>query len=113
MKTTILKISAALSVLAMTATPAFADSWVNNVKRVVASKQTYPRTAQMRGEEGTAQVKVYVSASGKVEKAELVGSSGSRSLDKEAVSLMTRVGSLPAPPAGTSSVVLPLTWKLI
>ena len=109
----ILKISAALSVLALTATPSFADDWLNTVKRTIAAKQTYPRTAQMRGEEGTAKVKVYISASGKVEKAELVDSSGSTTLDKEAVSLITRVGSLPAPPAGTSSVVVPLTWKLI
>ena len=109
----VLKISAALCVLALTATPSFADDWLNTVKRTIASKQTYPRTAQMRGEEGTAKVKITVSAAGKVEAAELVGSSGSTTLDKEAVSLMTRVGNLPAPPAGTNSVVVPLTWKLI
>ncbi|MCT2399531.1 energy transducer TonB family protein [Novosphingobium mangrovi (ex Huang et al. 2023)] len=109
----ILKIAAALSALALTASPSFADAWLDNVKNKVASKQTYPRTAQMRGEEGTAKVKIYISAAGKVERAELVDSSGSRALDQEAVSVMSRVGTLPAPPAGTSSVVLPLTWKLI
>ncbi|MCJ2186221.1 energy transducer TonB family protein [Novosphingobium beihaiensis] len=110
---TILKITAALSALALTVTPALADSWLNSVKRTVASKQSYPRTAQMRGEEGTAKVKIYITASGKIEKAELAESSGSRALDKEAVAMMSRVGSVPTPPAGTSSVVLPLTWKLI
>ncbi|MCJ2177830.1 energy transducer TonB family protein [Novosphingobium album (ex Hu et al. 2023)] len=110
---TILKISAALSVLALSVNPAFADDWLNTVKRTVASKQSYPRTAQMRGEEGTAKVKVYISASGQIQKAELAESSGSTALDKEAVAVMSRVGNLPAPPAGTSSVVLPLTWKLI
>ena len=110
---TILKISAALSVLALSINPAFADDWLNNVKRAVASKQTYPRTAQMRGEEGTAKVKVYISASGQIQKAELVGSSGSNTLDKEAVAVMSRVGHVPAPPSGTDSVVLPLTWKLL
>lgn len=109
----VVKIAAALSVLAMIATPALANDWVGSVKRNVAAKQTYPRTAQMRGEEGTAKVKVYVSASGKIEKAELVGSSGSSALDREAVAVFNRVGNLPAPPAGTSSVVLPLTWKLL
>lgn len=110
---TVLKIAAVLSVLAMTATPGMADDWLNTVKRSIASKQAYPRTAQMRGEEGTAKVKVYVSASGKVEKAELVATSGSSTLDKEAIAVFARVGNLPAPPAGTSSVVLPLTWKLL
>lgn len=110
---TILKISAALSVIAMSVSPALADDWLATVKRTVASKQNYPRTAQMRGEEGTAKVKVYLSASGQIEKAELVNSSGSSVLDKEAVAMMSRIGNLPAPPAGTSSVVLPLTWKLI
>ncbi|SFG09483.1 protein TonB [Novosphingobium sp. CF614] len=110
---TILKISAVFSIMALTASPSFADDWLSNVKRTIASKQTYPRTAQMRGEEGTVKVKVYVSTSGKVEKAELIGSSGSNTLDKEAIALVSRVGSLPAPPAGTNSVVLPLTWKLL
>lgn len=110
---TIVKISAVLSVLALTASPSFADDWLTSVKRAVASKQSYPRTAQMRGEEGTAKVKVYISASGHIDKAELIDSSGSSSLDKEALAMMERVGNLPAPPAGTSSVVLPVTWKLI
>ena len=109
---TILKISAVLSVLALTANPAFADDWLSSVKRTIASKQTYPRTAQMRGEEGTAKVRIQVNAAGKVEKAELVGSSGSSALDKEAIAMMARV-SLPAPPAGSGSVIVPLTWKLI
>lgn len=110
---TLLKISAALSAMAMMVSPAHADDWISSVKRAVASKQTYPRTAQMRGEEGTAQVKIFITAAGKIQKAELVGSSGSSALDKEAVSMMTRVDHVPAPPAGTDSVVLPLTWKLI
>lgn len=106
-------IAAALCAVAFSATPAFADDWLTSIKRTIASKQTYPRTAQMRGEEGTAKVKVYMSSAGKVEKTELVTSSGSSALDREAVALITRIGSLPTPPAGTSSVVVPLTWKLI
>lgn len=110
---TALKFATVLCALAMTATPSLAEDWLSSVKRSIAAKQTYPRTAQMRGEEGTAKVKVYVSASGKVEKAELVATSGSSALDKEAVAVFARMSNLPAPPAGTSSVILPLTWKLI
>lgn len=112
MKKKILVVAAAA---AMLGTPAFAQSpdWQRKVAQVVASKQTYPRAAQMRGEEGTAKVKVFVSASGAIEKAELVGPSGSSTLDKEAIAMMTKIGTLPAPPGGPTSVVLPLTWKLL
>lgn len=96
------------------ASPAFAQSadWTRQIARAIAAKQTYPRTAQMRGEEGTARVKVYVGADGAVEKTELVATSGSATLDREALALPARVGALPAPGSATS-VVLPLTWKLL
>jgi len=63
----------------MVASPAMAQSadWMKSVARAIAAKQTYPRTAQMRGEEGTARVKVYISASGAVERTEMVSPSGS------------------------------------
>lgn len=98
----------------LAATPAAAQSadWIKAVARAIASKQTYPRTAQMRGEEGTARVKVYVSASGSVEKTELVAPSGSSTLDREALALPTRA-ALPAPPGGATSVTVPITWKLL
>lgn len=97
------------------ATPAFAQSadWQKQVARLIASKQTYPRAAQDRGEEGTARVKVYVGASGAVERTELVATSGSAALDREALIAPTRVGALPAPTGGATTVVLPFTWKLL
>jgi protein TonB len=83
-------------------TSAFAQSpeWARSVTNLIASKQTYPSTAQMRGEEGTAKVKVYIGADGAVQKAELVAGSGSAILDKEALSVPAKVGKVPAPPAG-------------
>lgn len=111
----LLSIAAAASVLAMTAAPAFAQSveWQRKVATIVASKQVYPRVAQMRGIEGTARVKVSVDAGGGVANVELVVPSGETVLDKEAVELPRRVGALPPPPGGPTSVVLPLTWKLL
>jgi len=105
---------AAIAAFAVTA-PAFAQpaAWQQAVARLVASKQTYPRAAQMRGDEGTVKVKVYVSASGSVEKTEVVGPSGSSVLDREAAALPTKVGNLPAPPGGATAIVLPLTYKLM
>lgn len=94
--------------------PALAQSpaWMQQVARIVASKQTYPRTAQMRGEEGTAKVKIYVNAGGAIERAELVAASGSATLDREALAIPTKVGTLPAPPGGPTSLTLPITWRL-
>lgn len=105
---------AAAGVVALS-TPAFAQSadWQRTVAKLVASKQTYPRAAQMRGDEGTAKVKLTVSADGSVSNVELVAPSGSSVLDREALALPAKVGKFPAPAGGAASVVLPLTWKLM
>src|SRR3546814_18214552 len=93
----------------MVATPANAQSadWQRSVARLVAAKQTYPRAAQMRGDEGTAKVKVNVTADGSIGNVELVAPSGSSVLDREALALPAKVGKFPPPPGGAASVVLP------
>lgn len=98
----------------LVAAPVMAESpdWQKQVAHLIASRQTYPSTAQMRGEEGTARVKIYVGADGIVQKTELVAPSGSSALDREALSLPTRVGHLPAPPSGATTLTVPMTWKL-
>ena len=109
------KVLAAAAAVTIATTPVFAQpaAWQQAVARQVASKQTYPRAAQMRGDEGTVKVKVYVSATGSVEKTEMVSPSGSSVLDREALALPAKVGNLPAPPGGATSIVLPLTYKLM
>jgi protein TonB len=109
------KLALGLTALSMTMSSAFAQStdWQKQVARVIASKQTYPRSAQMRGEEGTARVKLYVGAGGAIERSELVAPSGSTTLDKEAVAMATRAGSVPPPPGGATTIVVPVTWKLL
>jgi len=104
-----------ISGFALSVAPVQAQSadWIKQVARAIAAKQTYPRTAQMRGEEGTARVKVYIGASGSVERTELVGPSGSSTLDREALALPARAGVLPAPPGGATTVTVPITWKLL
>ncbi|MCE7797025.1 energy transducer TonB [Sphingobium sufflavum] len=108
----ILSATAAAMILA---TPVMAQStdWSKQVARMIAAKQTYPRMAQERGEQGTARVKVYVSATGNVDRTELIATSGSAPLDREAMILPTRVGTLPAPTGGATTIVLPFTWKLL
>lgn len=111
------KIALSLAAIAFSgaAVPAMAQSaeWQKQVTRIIASKQTYPRTAQMRGEEGTARVKVYVGAGGNIERTELVAPSGSATLDKEALAMPTRAGSVPPPPGGAAAIIVPVTWKLL
>ncbi len=111
----IAKFALGLTALAMTTTAAFAQAadWQRQVARIIGAKQTYPRSAQMRGEEGTARVKVYVGAGGAIERTELVAPSGSSTLDKEALAMPTRAGAVPPPPGGATAIVLPVTWKLL
>ena len=87
--------------------------WIKQVTRTIAAKQTYPKAAQARGEQGTAKVKIYVAASGAVERAELIAPSGSTVLDREALALPSRTGSVPPPPGGATVVTVPITWKLL
>ncbi|WP_333835966.1 energy transducer TonB family protein [Novosphingobium sp.] len=87
--------------------------WSRQVTRIIAAKQSYPLSAQKRGEEGTARIRVYVNASGVVEKTELLGGSGSAALDREAMALPRRAGTLPPPPGGPRSLTLPITWRLM
>lgn len=96
------------------AVPAFAQSadWTRQVAHIIATKQTYPRTAQMRGEEGTVRIKLYVGATGAIQKTELVAPSGSATLDREAMALPGKLGNLPAPPGGPTAITVPITWKL-
>lgn len=87
--------------------------WTNKVRQLLASKQDYPRAAQMRGDEGTAKVKLDVAADGSIAAIELVQPTGSSTLDREALAVPKKVGTFPAPPGGPASIVVPLTWKMM
>lgn len=94
-------------------TPAIAADagWEGKVKKLLASRQTYPDAAQRKGDEGTAILKIAIASDGKLESVELVKPSGSRVLDREAVTIPGKVGAFPAPGA-SSTLTVPLTWKL-
>ena len=108
-----LAIALALAALSPNSAHAQSADWIKSVARAIAAKQTYPRSAQMRGEEGTAKVRISISANGTIEHTELVSPSGSATLDKEAVALPQRAGQVPPPPGGPTSVTVPITWKLL
>lgn len=110
LRKTLLGVAAATAL----ATPVLAQSadWTRQVAHIISTKQTYPRTAQMRGEEGTVKIKLYVGANGAIQKTELVAPSGSSTLDREAMSLPAKLGTLPAPPGGPTAITVPITWRL-
>jgi periplasmic protein TonB len=95
-------------------TAAFAapsPEWIAKVRQLIAAQQKYPRAAQIRGDEGTAKLRLDVAADGSIAGVELVQPTGSNSLDREAVAIPKKVGTFPPPPGGPTSIVVPLTWK--
>src|SRR3546814_11716830 len=95
----------------MVATPANAQSadWQRSVARLVAAKQTYPRAAQMRGDEGTAKAKVNDTADGSIGNVEQVAPSGSSVLARETLALPAKVGKLLPHPGSADSIFLTFT----
>ena len=103
-----------LAVLATTG-PAHAvdPAWQKKVGQLIGANFSYPRSAQVRGEQGNAKIKVAISGAGKVLSVDLVQSSGSAILDREAVRIPMKVSSYPAPPGGTTTnVVFPISWRI-
>ncbi len=88
------------------------SSWQHQIVSLVMTNQSYPRIAQARKEEGVAKVRMFLEASGAVTKVELVASSGSDILDKETEKLFQKLGQLPPPPPGVTTLVVPVSWKL-
>lgn len=87
--------------------------WKTKVAQLIKANYTYPRSAQLRGEQGSAKIKIAISGAGKVLSVDLVQSSGSAILDREAVRIPMKVGSFPAPPAGSNvELVYPITWRI-
>ena len=97
------------------AVPAHAadPAWTRKVSQLISANYTYPRSAQVRGEQGRAKVKIAVSGSGKVLSVDLVQSTGSAILDREAVRIPMKVGAFPPPPGGgNTEMIFPITWRI-
>jgi len=105
-------IFASQPVLAMSASDDMA-SWKRQVAKLIAKKQKYPRSAQIRRLEGNAQVKIVIEPDGAIASYELVKSTQHVILDKEVDKLIERLNPLPAPPQPDPlTLTLPLTWRL-
>jgi periplasmic protein TonB len=106
-------IAAALMATFTAATPAAASdaAWQKQVATRIAANHSYPRAAQVRGDEGTARIRIVVDASGAVSSTSIVQSSGSEVLDREAERIITRAAPLPSP-GSQVNLVVPITWSL-
>ena len=94
--------------------PASADpGWKRKVGQLISANYSYPRSAQLRGEQGEAKIKIAISGTGKVLSVNLIQSSGSAILDREAVRIPNKVSSYPAPPGGANTeIVFPISWRI-
>ncbi len=86
--------------------------WSGAVSRLVTSHQSYPRSAELRHEQGTTRLRVAVATDGRIAQVDIIQSSGSAILDLQARSTITTIGKLPTPPVGISSIVIPIVWRL-
>ena len=92
-------------------------SWQSRVLSHLAHFKRYPGDARQRKRAGAAWVRFQVDRDGKLLASELITSSGTVLLDREALQVLERAQPLPAPPAsvlhqGTVTVTLPVSFKL-
>jgi len=87
--------------------------WQRKVAQLIGANYAYPRSAVLRGEQGIAKIKMGFSGAGKLLSVDLVKSTGSAILDREAVRIPRKIASYPAPPTGSNTdITLPITWRL-
>jgi protein TonB len=90
--------------------------YTKSLSEVFARYKEYPRIAEMRGWEGSVTMRLRVAPSGRLIGADLYKSSGYEALDKQAMTMVSRVGVLPAPPEGLNAaevpVLVPINFRL-
>lgn len=87
-------------------------SWQKAVTLHLNKHKKYPADARSHGEEGVASVSFSIDRSGKVIASQLVGSSGSELLDKEAVEVLTRASPFPRPPSDVTNLTFHFTLPI-
>ena len=92
------------------ATPSVSPAnWRGALLAQLNRAKRYPADARSRREEGTVRLSFSIDRSGRVIGYQIVGSSGSASLDQEALSLIQRASPLPAPPPDVQGSRISLT----
>ena len=92
------------------------DSYGKAISSLIARYQRYPRIAQMRGWQGTAQIQLVVSPTGKMLNAAILHSSGFEVLDNQALEMVQQAAPLPPPPETLRgrelTVMVPIVFRL-
>ncbi|MCO5155678.1 MAG: energy transducer TonB [Aquamicrobium sp.] len=87
--------------------------WRARVASHLERRKRYPSAAKRQGQQGTAQVRFTIDASGNVQSVSLVRSSGVALLDEEVVALVRRASPVPAPPPGVNrTIVVPIRFSM-
>ena len=86
--------------------------WAQKVHTLVKANFSYPRSAQLRKEQGMAVIRVEVASDGMITRVTLTQSSGSAILDREALRIAEKMKRLPVPPRGTTTISLPISFRL-
>jgi len=87
--------------------------WQARVASHLERRKRYPSAAKRQGQQGTAQVRFTIDASGNVKSVSLVRSSGVALLDEEVVALVRRASPVPAPPPGVNrTIVVPIRFSM-
>ncbi|OLS59886.1 energy transducer TonB [Pseudomonas putida] len=73
-------------------------TWQSELLNHLAKFKRYPEDARRRGQTGITQLRFVVDSEGRVVSYELVGKSGSASLDRATLEMIRRAQPLPAPP---------------
>lgn len=91
-------------------------TWQKSLLTHLNTNKRYPVQARARGDQGTAKVQFRIDRRGNVIASELLASSGSPSLDEEALAVLKRASPLPAPPAEfggeTIALTLPIQFRI-
>lgn len=81
--------------------------YLSKVKSIIDKRKSYPEEAKRFGVEGKVNLRLIVSEDGSVKSVEVVSSSGSKILDREATKLIMSIGKFPQPPDNK-----PLTFNI-
>ena len=82
---------------------AVASRWESALFAHIARFKRYPLEARARGEQGTAIVAFTIDRDGWIQNTRIVKSSGSATLDKASLDMLTRAQPMPHPPAQVPS----------
>lgn len=96
--------------------PALLQGYGQQLSRLLAKVQRYPRIARMRNWQGTAEVKIHFGADGKAADVTLAHGSGFDVLDREALDMVKDSLPLPPPPGALQgrefTINVPITFRL-